>query len=388
MQLLTAERIHDGYKWMPAGTTLVIADDGVITDILDHPADDTQVLDGWLVPGFVNAHCHLELSHMKGVVPRATGLIPFLKSIPQHRNDHSDEQKWAARSAAFTTMLESGVVAVGDIANTADTKDLRESGNMHFHTFVEALGFTHGAHERAFAYAKGICDELAMQNGHSSMLRQSVTPHAPYSVSADLFRLIGEAESGGLISVHNQESMDEDLYYRAKQGHVPDLLGLFGIDDSYFQPTAKSSLQSYLPWLGAYHDLLFVHNTYATKEDVKFAQGNTRSASWCLCPNANMYIEGCLPDVAMLRAEGAHICVGTDSLASNDSLSILAELQTLKRHFPDLEWEELLGWATANGARALRMEDVIGSIAPCKKPGLVHIALNAAGEPVSSSRIL
>lgn len=379
---LTAEKIHDGRRWMPEGTVIEVSDEGTILSIQNGYHPEMVFCKGILTPGFVNAHCHLELSHMKGVVEEHTGLIPFLKNIPQHRNDFTDEQKKVARHAAFEDLLRNGVVAIGDIANTSDAMDLRSTDHMHFHTFVESLGFNEANAPGSFGYALNTWNTYSGQPLQEKRLKQSVVPHAPYSVSSSLFRLIDAHEPGALISIHNQESEDEDMYYKAKEGRVPELLRLFNIDDSSFIPSGKSSLQTYLEWMSPGHPYIFVHNTRSKREDVRFAHSHTKEAYWCLCPNANLYIENKLPDIDMLISEGANICIGTDSLASNHQLCILSELYSIKQHFPHLDWEMLLSWATLNGARALQMQDTLGKIGPGKTPGILQLSgLDNAGKP-------
>ncbi len=381
MRLITASSIHDGQKWMPSGTTLAVTDEGIITDILDTPTEHTIRYDGVLCPGFVNVHCHLELSHMKGVAAEGTGLIPFLKNIPQYRNNYTTEQKQEARHTAFENMLQNGVVAVGDIANTDDTKDLRTLGKMHFQTFVEALGFADSGAERSMGYATATYASFAKQSINAKQLKQSIVPHAPYSVSRSLFRLINEHSPSGIISIHNQESEEENKYYYNKSGLVNDLLQSLKIDDSSFVPTGKRSLASYMPLLSPEHRLVLVHNTYSNLQDIEFAVQHSGNVHWCLCPNANLYIENRLPDIDMLVKAGVNLCVGTDSLASNHQLSIMAELATIKKYYPALSWETLLTWGTNNGAQALQLTDVVGSIATGRKPGILHITHIDSSKP-------
>lgn len=370
--LLTATRIHNGKHWLPQGTVIQLADDGTITAILDDSyAAAAKHYEGIICPGFVNAHCHLELSHMLGQIPEHTGLIPFLKQVAFTRNDYTEEQKINARHSAFNAMLSNGVVAVGDIANTNDTLDLRSMSKMHFHSFVEALGFT-PTPQKQLDYATGTYNNFTtQQHTGSKLLRQSVVPHAPYSVSQQLFAGISSINPHAILSIHNQESRAEDEYYKAKTGAVTDLLHTIGIDDGFFQPTGQSSLQTYMQWLAATHPVILVHNTYTTAPDVLAAQAQFSNLHWCLCPNANLYIENTLPDVPMLMQQCHNICIGTDSLSSNHQLSVLAELQTIKQHYPHIDWEDLLRYATHNGAQALQMDDLIGTIAPGKQPGLV-----------------
>ena len=380
-RLLTATRIHDGRSFLPEGSVLEVATDGTILGIhVEGHTGSTEHLEGVLCPGFVNAHCHLELSHMRGVIPEGTGLIPFLQAVTRQRAGFTDEEKATARHEAYVGMLLSGVVAVGDIANTTDTLDLRAIGDMHIHSFVECIGFTESGAVARLAYTEELLGNFEAQLYENKMQRQSIVPHAPYSVSARLFQLISKHQTGSIISIHNQESEAEDEYYRGKIGPVCDLLEGFGIDDSFFVPSGKSSLQSYLPLLSEDHPLILVHNTYSTAEDLAFAQERAVPPFWCLCPGANMYIEGRLPDVPTIASSTQNICMGTDSLASNDQLNLFAELQLLKASFPMLDWEDLLRWASHNGAVALGMEDLVGSFSPGKKPGVVHISsLDARG---------
>ncbi len=370
----SASKIHDGYRFLPEGTVLEVADDGSILNILDTGAvDDFVFYEGILCPGFVNAHCHLELSHLKGKLDEHTGLIPFLQRVPSYRSSFSDAEKTDARQQAYDELLNNGIVAVGDISNTADTLDLRAQGKLHVHSFVECIGFIEQHAMQRFEFSKQVYEQFSRQESDECLLRQSLVPHAPYSVSSVLFQLIDEFEPDALISIHNQEAKAEDEYYRQKTGAVKQLLEGFGIDDSFFTPSGKSSLTTYAEWISPSHPVLLVHNTQSTPADVHYAENRFPRLSWCLCPNANLYLEGVLPDVPMLAVEVRNICVGTDSLASNHQLSIMSELVTLHRHFPQIGWEVLLRWATINGAVALQMDHHIGSFTKGKKPGVLWL---------------
>lgn len=370
--LLTAHKIHDGRKWLPAGTVIETNSAGEIVALHRGEMEGAQFFDGILAPGFVNVHCHLELSHMKGVIPEHTGLIPFLQQVMMHRSGFGDEQRKAARHEAFDAMYNNGVVAVGDISNVTDTMDLRALDKMHFHTFIESIGFSETP-QKQFSFATGTYAAFAQQASVTKRLSQSIVPHAPYSVSHTLFGLIDKFDEGALLSIHNQESRAEDEYYLLKQGGVQTLLHSLGISDDFFVPSGKSSLQTYLEWMSPTHPFIFVHNTYTSQNDIQLAKTLLPQAYWCMCPNANLYIENTLPDIGMLIQKSANICIGTDSLSSNHELSILSELQTIKKHFPHLEWETLLNWGTYNGAQALQMDDIIGTIEPGKQPGIIQL---------------
>ncbi len=141
----------------------------------------------------------------------------------------------------------------------------------------------------------------------------------------------------------------------------------------HFKATNKTSLQSYLEYLQTTEALMLVHNTFSSVEDIDFANKLHPNLFWCLCPNANLYIENTLPHVKMMTDHNCKITIGTDSLASNHQLDIMNELSVLKKSYPSLTMWQLLQWATLNGAEFLGVDEKFGSIEEGKSPGLVLI---------------
>ncbi|WP_175635019.1 amidohydrolase family protein [Pedobacter ghigonis] len=323
---------------------------------------------GAIVPGFINTHCHLELSHMLGLIPEKTGLVEFVQSIIKSRQSETLQIELAMQKAD-QQMLENGIVAVGDIANQIVSKTIKQNSKIYYHTFVEAMGFNPERAAAIMDYTKGIRNDF-------SPLPAAVVPHAPYSVSPELFRLINtEAQNeGSLISVHNQETVEENAFFEDKRGGFLALYQFLGLDISFFEPTKKTSLQSWLPYVGQQKTLL-VHNTVSNRTDVEFAKQNNANLYWCLCPQANLYIENALPDVDLLVEEEVKITLGTDSLASNHQLNILAEMKTLQQH-KHVDFEKLLQWATINGAEFFGLDGQLGTMEIGKTPGLNLIQLS------------
>ena len=324
-----------------------------------------QQLSGILTPGFINTHCHVELSHLQGKIPEKGGLVEFIKGIQQLRNSDSNEIEEAALKAD-NDMYENGIVAVGDISNSNATLSLKANSKLYYHTFIETFGFTPGRAQEVFDNALKLLNEFKPQSC-------SVTPHAPYSVSKELFKLIkqySDTHVKNLLSIHNQECEDENKFYRYKLGSFNELYAHFGIDISYFKPQARNSLQSVIPLFTNKQDILMVHNTCTNLKDIYFIKRFDRKIHWCFCPNANLYIEGNLPKVELFLNQGFNITLGTDSLASNSKLCILSEMHTLQKKFPALSTERLLKWATLNGATYLGIDQEKGSLEPGKTPGL------------------
>lgn len=377
MPFITAPLIHNGIHFLPTGSIIEVAADGTILGI-HNPGTiaeaQIQHYEGILCPGFVNVHCHTELSHMLGKIEEGNGLVRFLQSVMLQRNTFSEADKKEAMSSAFAYMKSQGIVAVGDIANTADSLTERSTSGLHVHTFVESIGFTEDRAEERFAWPQKVYEQHSAQSTEQDvMLRQSIVPHAPYSVSPQLFALINKHQRDSIISIHNEETPAENEYFHTKTGLMKELYETLNINDDFFSPSGKSSLQTYLPYLSPAHPLILVHNTCMNEQDIAVLQSGDRAISLCLCPNANWYIERKMPPVEMLAGSGLNICLGTDSLASNHQLSIMEEIKTIRLHFPAISMEQLLKWATYNGAITLQMDSKIGSIEKGKKPGIIQI---------------
>ncbi len=360
---------------LPQGNVLITDENGVVEGIvpLQDAGDEIESFNGILSPGFINAHCHLELSHLKGRIPEKTGLVEFVFKIITERH-FAEEQILAAIEIAEEEMLQNGIVAVGDICNNTLTIQQKKKQRLHYHNFIEVSGFVPEFANERFEKANTVLAEyLSTINYQPSTL----SPHAPYSVSPQLFELINNATVNELITIHNQETIAEEDFIKNKSGDFLKLYEKMGIDISFFKPTGKSSLQSWLPNINKNQSAILVHNVTTSAEDIAFAKIQSLQSkiqNWfCLCPNANLYITNTLPGINMLMEQQCNIVVGTDSLASNHQLNILEEIKTLQHHFPHLKLATMLQWATINGARALQMDNMLGSFEKGKQPGVVLI---------------
>jgi len=357
----------------PIKNGIVTVDDtGKIVSVTDQnsaaaasPGVPVKKVSGAICPGFINTHCHLELSHLKGKIGKKTGLINFIKQVQDQRKTETEKTILEAAVKADYTMMENGIVAVGDIANTGATVAIKAASKLYYHTFVETFGFIPAQAKQVFDKALALLNEFKPQSC-------SVTPHAAYSVSKELFKLIRNYSQNteNLISLHNQESEEENKFYRYKLGDFNDLYAHFGINIDFFKPQARNSLQSVIPLLSNKQDVLLVHNTYTNLKDIYFLKRFDHKINWCFCPNANLYIEGRLPKIELFFEQGFNITLGTDSLASNDHLCILTEMRTLQQKYPSITTATLMEWGTINGAKYLGIDDEKGTIEAGKTPGL------------------
>ncbi len=372
MRKITADRIYP-VATEPLEDAVIIADaDGTIRAIerrSEHDPASLERHEGALVPGFVNTHCHLELSHMKGLVDTGTGLIPFITAVVTKRN-FPPEAIAEAIERAEEEMWRAGIVAVGDISNTTDTFAVKARGRLRYYTFVELFDFLQDAGaDKAMDDWAPVFAAAPAHDGH----QKALVPHAPYSVSPTLFGKIAAANTGQhlTISIHNQETPDENALFLSGTGGFYDFYGRFGIDLSAFRPTGQTSIHYALQHLDPQQRTLFVHNTLTTADDIRAAHAWSANVFWATCPNANLYIENRLPNYRYFLETGARLTIGTDSLTSNWQLSVLEEMKTIARYQSYVPFDTLLRWATLNGAQALGFDDTLGSLEVGKKPGVL-----------------
>jgi aminodeoxyfutalosine deaminase len=368
-----AGRVFTGYEIL-SDCTLVTTPDGTIEELIRGADDDGEVekLDGLLTPGFVNCHCHLELSHMKGQIPEGTGLVDFVFRVIAERHAEK-EVMLEAINKAEKEMVDNGIVAVGDICNNPITLLQKMRNNLYYHNFIEASGFVPSVVSERFKRSVDLYSVFGQLSGNPQD-SNSIAPHAPYSVAELLFNRIAVFPGNRLLTMHNQETVDEDLLFKNKTGDFLRLYERMKVDHSSFVPTGKTSLQSTLPYFFPQQTMILVHNVATSEEDMQFIKsGNTPVLHFCLCPNANLYITGQLPPVDLFIKHDSSIVLGTDSLASNHQLNILSEIRTLKENFSHLSYEQMLPWATINGAKALGIESKFGSFEKGKQPGIILI---------------
>jgi aminodeoxyfutalosine deaminase len=371
---LHASQLFTGSEFLRGESVLVLGEEGVIEAIIpiSEAGDEVESFQGILCPGFINAHCHIELSHMKAVIPEGTGMTAFIMAVMKERQ-RPEQEILAAIEAAETAMLNNGIVAVGDICNTAISLHQKQQGLLYYHNFIECTGFVPATAQNRFNQSVEVFNKFAPNYG-IPVSSVSLVPHAPYSVSPELFHLVTNFPGNQLLTMHNQESIDEALFFQEKKGDLISLYNQLNIDLSFFTPPHQSSLQSVLPHFRNNQTVILVHNVNTTTSDLEAIKKSNIKFSdcyLCLCPNANKYIGNGLPDVDVLVNSGVAIVVGTDSLASNHQLSILEELKTLHASFPHIPISQLLQWATLNGAKALQLDEILGSFEVGKQPGVL-----------------
>jgi cytosine/adenosine deaminase-related metal-dependent hydrolase len=313
------------------GRVVTLSDEGTIHEIstpehLDRE-DGVEIFSGLLVPGFFNAHCHLELSHLRGRIAPGGGFEAFVagmkaaprnyelqitnyESLPSAEAGGTQDAQLSPMNFWDAKMWAEGVSAVADICNGSSTFALKRRSPIRYHNFIEIFG-TEADPAKAFA----LCDRAVAMG-----LAASVTPHSLYSLNRETFAKIVE---NPLSIIHYPLS----IHFMESEFEVRD-------------PAARLIEQ-----VPADREVMLVHNCMVTQRDIDIVMGHfTAPVTWVLCPGSNRYISGFIPPVELLRRNGLRIAVGTDSLASNESLSMVRELAMLG----DVPLAELLSWAAAD----------------------------------------
>lgn len=373
---ISADTILDGKGGVHKDKVLILEESGRIVDIKnksEFSESDFSHYKGTIIPGLINAHCHLELSHLKGVIPTGTGLVPFIKDVVQLR-DFPQEEIDKAIQKADADMFQNGIQAVGDICNKSDTASIKSKSPISYYSFVEFFDLMNPAITDSSIEQYREAYNNQSEEGPN---RKSMVPHAPYSVTPKMFNYLTESQTDqAVISMHNQETHCENQMFLENTGDMVSFFEEIGMPVKSFPAKGIRSINYALQFLKPTNKTLFVHNTMCTSEDLSNAINWSDKTFWVTCPNANLYIENKLPNYQLFKDAKVKMAIGTDSLSSNWQLSIWEEMKTILKFQSFLGFEEVLTWACINGAEALDYQDSLGSIEIGKSPGILLAALD------------
>ena len=365
-----------------------LEDDGTVirTGVCADPASEPVFYEGAIAPGFVNAHCHVELSYMKGMFRKGTGMAGFIDQINELRDTKSMEEKVRDLTVAMDSLWEQGVVAMADISNCADSFAVKARHPMYTRTFLEVFGTEP---EDCGAVMDGVRKLKEVADGFG--IDAAPTPHACYTMSPELVTAVSvEGLGSGFLSFHSEETEEEEEMLKYGSGKMWENRVKAGM--SVPPVTGKSSLLYFIDRLLAGHSapfdehILLVHECCMDQEGVDAVKAVMNHPFVAVCPLSNLFIHNALPPIDLMRRNGLKVCVGTDSLSSNDDLNIVDELYCLQRNFPEVPLGELLTWASRNGAEFLARPE-FGTLEPGKRPGLVLIDnLDADGRLTAASK--
>jgi aminodeoxyfutalosine deaminase len=325
---------------------------------------------GAILPGVVNCHVHLEFSALAGRVAPQARWEDWLDATLAAYGALGPEEVEAGIGRGIDALRQSGAVLVGEVTNTGASWPHLETGPLSYHLFYECLGFN--------LLERFDLPELFPFFGRPEVAAAawvSAAAHAPYSVSAALFRAVDEwnAPRRGAQMVHLAESRAELDFLAKGNGFCEGLLKRRGRWVADFQPPGVSppAYLNSLDFLGS--RTLAVHGAWLDATDCELLAG---TGTWLvLCPRANRYTGAGMPPVPELLQAGVNLALGTDSLAGNRDLNLFGEMLWLQQNFPAFPGDLWLGLGTLNGARALGREREFGSLEPGKQAALGFIPL-------------
>ena len=357
MRFLSADWVFPLHVAPIKGGVLKMSKEGKILDVFTSrdtiSVDKLEIFSGVLCPGFINTHCHLELSHLLGFAEEKKGLLDFIKVIKK-RNKFTKDQIKLSIDTAEQQMIKNGIVAVGDICNTNDTIDQKQKRNLHYYNFIEVFTIHEDKINDEIKKSTYLRDQFRRID-----CRSTIVPHSLYAVPPDLMIKILDAidHKDNIICIHNQETKEENQLFQSKNGRLFKWLNKMRATSSIWDQ--RNSHKLIFRKFSKKIKMLLVHNTFTKKQDLIEAYYST-------CPKANLYIEDSLPDYSIFDVN--KLCVGTDSLASNNSLSILEELFVIQES-SNFDLNTLLKIGCHNGAKALGF-DFLGTFEKNKTPGV------------------
>lgn len=322
-----------------------------------------------ILPSLVNAHTHLELSYLRDAVPPAQRFLDWIRPLMAARREYPDAADPRILSAARRAIAEAhaaGTGIVGDVSNTLATVPLLEESGMPAHVFYELLGFNASDPEGQVSTARS---QLP------SAVRASLAPHAPYSVSPDLFRAIrNDMDAHDTISaVHIGESSEEVEFIRRGTGGWKTLLEELGVWSAEWEAPGTSPVQ-YLEDLGFLDSrVLAVHGVQFSGEDL--SRLRALNVTIVSCPRSNRHVGVGSPPIEAFYAMDVAVAFGTDSLASVADLNVFSELAEARRLAPRVSAHTLLESATSTSARALGFDNEYGTIEPGKRASLIAVRI-------------
>jgi cytosine/adenosine deaminase-related metal-dependent hydrolase len=332
---------------------------------------ETLRADSWtetraiLLPGLVNAHVHLELSKLRGETRSFGGFGPWVSSMMARRDALQPELDEEAIDAGIAELLRAGTVAIGEVSNTLASVPLLASAPLIGRVFHEVFGMSREAAVRmrdaALAKRKAV--------HWPANLSYALAPHTVYSLHSEVLREL----CVGRTSLHLSEHAAERAFLRDGSGPFADFLDQRGVPHASYVAPGLSPIE-YAAELGALRPgVIAVHLCAATRDELAIVARSEAPA--VLCPRSNLFIELKLPPLFDILEVGLKPGLGTDSLASNTTLDVLAEAAALSDRFAQVDKGTLITMATWYGAQALGLAHQVGALKPGLTPGLLAFEL-------------
>lgn len=337
------------------------------------PSD--QVIDhgpGLLMPGLVNAHTHLELCALKNNTDFYSGFIPWVQSVIRKREQAGEEHLKKGIVSGVNELIRTGTMVVGEISSTGISRQTFLNSKLSGILFREYLG-------------AAASDTFEIKNV-SFDKKISLAGHAPHTTATDLLIQLKTAtdQQNLPFSLHLAESLEEIEFLQTGKGPWADFLEERHLDSTVIKRTGSGPVV-YANNAGLLNDkTLAVHLVFADRDDIQLLAG--KKVHVCLCLRSNLQLHGELPDVPAMINAGLNLCLGTDSSASTDSLSIFDEMRFFSASFPEISPADIIAMASINGASALGCQDRHGRLLTGMSSKMIYVpVINSTVEGIRES---
>ncbi len=340
-----------------------------------------------LMPGFVNAHTHLELTHFPawrlqgGLDYHPRRFVDWIVQVVKVRRGVSLAENLESVKTGIAACLRAGTTSVGDIVTTPELLEGYADSLLGGRLYLELIG------QEPALFEQRLNNALNATHGMTGPRQPGLSPHAPYTLSEAVLPLIAAAalKSNLPLALHLAESSDEDTFLFDSSGPLADALyPLVGWQD-YLPSPRRTTPARYFDSAGLLGpSTLAVHCVQLTPADAALLKG--RGATICLCPRSNERLDVGTAPAHLFKKLGIPLCLGTDSLASNDSLSLWDEIRfALDVYKGEFSPEELLQMATRGGAEGIGLAKQVGSLEVGKRADFQVLELSG---PCTAERLL
>ncbi len=361
----------------PVAGGAIVVDNGLIVDTgtLEelrkvHAAPVREFPGSIIMPGLVNAHTHLELTHFpswklrKGIDYAPRTYVDWVIQVIKIRRALSHDELVHSVREGIRKSLECGTTTVGDILTDRTLLSLYQESPLSGRLYFEAIG-----QDPAQCDAVMHSLEKVIKSFKPGRLVPGISPHASHTLSLHFMREVADLARRHSLptAIHLAESREEATFLHDSTGKIAELLYPFAGWEAFIPPPRRTTPVAYLDSLGLLDEMTaVVHCVHVTPADADILK--QRGVTAVLCPRSNERLAVGQAPAMLLKKAGIPIALGTDSLASNDSLSLWDEMRFLRSRFPGIfSPEEVLEMATLGAARALHVEHQAGSLEKGKR---------------------
>jgi cytosine/adenosine deaminase-related metal-dependent hydrolase len=379
---VAGEPIADGAVLIEGGR---VAAAGRWADLQPHVTGPvTDVGEVVLLPGFVNAHCHLDYTDLAGCIPPPRSFVDWIKSILSFKSEWGYSDYAASWIRGAGQLLRSGTTTAADIEAVPQLlPEVRDTTPLRVHSFLELINLR-GEPSPPETIARALAAAYGFQGGGQCA---GLSPHAPYTTTPALLREAARvARARGLrLTTHVAESAEEFEMFLFRRGPMFDWLK----SQRDVSDCGQGSPVQLLDSCGLLaRDFLAVHVNFLWDGDARLL--GARGASVAHCPRSHGYFRHTRFPRAALQQAGVNLCLGTDSLATvraargeRPVLSMFAEMQALAGNDSGLSATEILRLATVNGARALGLAGQVGELRPGALADVIAVPFH--GDPTNAA---